>query len=848
MRSNKAAAILMSGAMLLSSGAVYMPMFGGSAIIASAADRTSDDMLSAAETSTASSGRVKLYYKGDRTQSFKMSGRTYYNGVDMSMPYSSSTCTVSLDVSAAKTISWTTGHVDGGSTSSGTLEIYLDDALYDSVPLKWNMTPEDYKDLDVSGASTLKLVAKATGGCEYALGDIIVDGAAPALSHDVPEYTDTAAFIKGRFYAKEQQDFPSGDKSESFSMAGRSYYQGIVLKGSFSSTVSNEAFNVENVSKVSFDLGQIDNNGQNEATLNVYVDEEFIDKYPVSHSGIQQISLDIPEDAKTLRFEAVREGKVDIGLGDLHVDSLAAGEQHSVPEYEKSGGFIDSGYDSYKVTKYTGNSKANNFNVNGRTYYQGIVFNANYSSDAGRIIFNTENVNELLFSIGCIDNTGTGSGSILVYYDNVLKEQIAVSRNMPIIEGYLLNVSDASEVRLDYQPASPSVQAALMDISVDGNPTALDHIVPTYDKTSSFLDSGFNSNKVTVKNGNGKAGAYEMNGRVYYDGIVFNGSYSSDVSYITYNVENIKELSWDLGHVDGSGLKKGTLTVYLDDAETETYELDPQMPVSEGSIDVSSAKTARFVLNREGGGDYALANFKADGKAPAYKYVTPEYADTQEFLKDAFTPSSKVKVYNGASPKVEKFTMGGTEFTQGIIFSSAYSSDGGYISFNTENIDNIYFNAGHIDSNEKGKNAELYIYKDGVQDDKITLTPDMGNIQYVFSTKDAQFVQFYYKPTGNGEYAIADITLTAAEKAAPEYTLGDVNEDGMINSSDATAILVAYSAMSTGEPSGLTDAQIIAADVDFNDKIDASDATGVLQYYSYLSTGGKDSPDKFFKK
>ena len=124
----------------------------------------------------------------------------------------------------------------------------------------------------------------------------------------------------------------------------------------------------------------------------------------------------------------------------------------------------------------------------------------------------------------------------------------------------------------------------------------------------------------------------------------------------------------------------------------------------------------------------------------------------------------------------------------------------------------------------------------------------MGNIQYVFSTKDAQFVQFYYKPTGNGEYAIADITLTAAEKAAPEYTLGDVNEDGMINSSDATAILVAYSAMSTGEPSGLTDAQIIAADVDFNDKIDASDATEVLQYYSYLSTGGKDSPDQFFKK
>ena len=61
----------------------------------------------------------------------------------------------------------------------------------------------------------------------------------------------------------------------------------------------------------------------------------------------------------------------------------------------------------------------------------------------------------------------------------------------------------------------------------------------------------------------------------------------------------------------------------------------------------------------------------------------------------------------------------------------------------------------------------------------------------------------------------------------------------MINSSDATAILVAYSAMSTGEPSGLTDAQIIAADVDFNDKIDASDASLILMFYSYQSVGGK---------
>ncbi|SFY06807.1 leucine-rich repeat protein [Ruminococcus sp. XPD3002] len=87
--------------------------------------------------------------------------------------------------------------------------------------------------------------------------------------------------------------------------------------------------------------------------------------------------------------------------------------------------------------------------------------------------------------------------------------------------------------------------------------------------------------------------------------------------------------------------------------------------------------------------------------------------------------------------------------------------------------------------------------------------------------------------------------------AAPTNTAtesGDLNDDGKIDATDATLVLVNYSLLSTGEKIQLTESQQKAADVNGDGKIDASDATMILQYYSYLSTGGKDSFADFLKK
>lgn len=69
---------------------------------------------------------------------------------------------------------------------------------------------------------------------------------------------------------------------------------------------------------------------------------------------------------------------------------------------------------------------------------------------------------------------------------------------------------------------------------------------------------------------------------------------------------------------------------------------------------------------------------------------------------------------------------------------------------------------------------------------------------------------------------------------------GDVNMDGTIDASDATAVLVDYSTTSTGGKGTIAELVRPVAEVTNDKKIDSSDATQILMYYSYLSTGGKN--------
>lgn len=72
---------------------------------------------------------------------------------------------------------------------------------------------------------------------------------------------------------------------------------------------------------------------------------------------------------------------------------------------------------------------------------------------------------------------------------------------------------------------------------------------------------------------------------------------------------------------------------------------------------------------------------------------------------------------------------------------------------------------------------------------------------------------------------------------------GDINEDGSIDSSDASLVLAEYAKIQTGGVGVFTDIQLKAADVSNDGVIDSSDASKILAYYAMVSTGKEPTWD-----
>ena len=88
---------------------------------------------------------------------------------------------------------------------------------------------------------------------------------------------------------------------------------------------------------------------------------------------------------------------------------------------------------------------------------------------------------------------------------------------------------------------------------------------------------------------------------------------------------------------------------------------------------------------------------------------------------------------------------------------------------------------------------------------------------------------------------VIDQTVNAIDEV--DAMLGDVNDDGMVDSSDASLVLAEYAKIQTGGAGEFTDIQYKAADVNKDDVVDSSDASKILSYYAMVSTGKKPTWD-----
>ena len=80
-------------------------------------------------------------------------------------------------------------------------------------------------------------------------------------------------------------------------------------------------------------------------------------------------------------------------------------------------------------------------------------------------------------------------------------------------------------------------------------------------------------------------------------------------------------------------------------------------------------------------------------------------------------------------------------------------------------------------------------------------------------------------------------TTTETTTTTENINIGDVNDDGLINSVDASLVLIEYALLSTKDGIGeFTPEQNTIADLNKDGKINAVDASLIAMYYAYLST------------
>ena len=83
----------------------------------------------------------------------------------------------------------------------------------------------------------------------------------------------------------------------------------------------------------------------------------------------------------------------------------------------------------------------------------------------------------------------------------------------------------------------------------------------------------------------------------------------------------------------------------------------------------------------------------------------------------------------------------------------------------------------------------------------------------------------------------ATTTTTKPDPSTDKYDLGDVNNDGTVDGTDATLVLREFGNVLAGKGAKFNDKEFAAGDVDRNGTIDGSDATLILKFFG---EAGKD--------
>ncbi len=285
-----------------------------------------------------------------------------------------------------------------------------------------------------------------------------------------------------------------------------------------------------------------------------------------------------------------------------------------------------------------------------------------------------------------------------------------------------------------------------------------------------------------------------------------------------------------------------------DSYETDVSSLNSVEVYSKGEYSVTAQRAdgSEYDVKSSCGKTFKKSKGKDENKVSKRCYVcegeqfnVQNTDNTTEFVADFMdTRQLYASTFNGAVNNVFKSedefgfdTLGETSYDISLVFEEGCYSFAPHYRYDF---------SGTTDGDFKAVQTDRGIIVSGKNGVQCSLkTSDVKRDENGFLVNAEDNVQ------NEGIFA-SDSVMISFDGNKPEYFIGenydqkvqkgDVNCDGKIDASDASFVLVAYSALSTG---GTTYLNYSLADWDGNGRIDASDSSFILQKYAELSTTKK---------
>ncbi len=254
----------------------------------------------------------------------------------------------------------------------------------------------------------------------------------------------------------------------------------------------------------------------------------------------------------------------------------------------------------------------------------------------------------------------------------------------------------------------------------------------------------------------------------------------------------------------------------------------------------------------------AAAMIAAPVYSNAFAADGPIYVDTcyGEFNENDVNGIAAVILPENSTAKV-KITLDSPEETAAAYYDASLDyKNGSDYAMKLEGYDSV------IDENGAVKDGRVYNISLTAADTKLNLTtasfeekgiviPDGDNdpysaIAYVYVIQIVQSdsdVPYTVETKESERFGYKAVEKTVTFYVAEDYVKGDVNDDGAVDSSDASKVLAEYALTATGNQPTFTDKQRKAGDVNEDGAVDSSDASKILAYYAEKATGGNPSWD-----